>query len=273
MNMLLKWAGRLSLALFAVIIAGPLLIVAFTSFKTTPQFFADPLGLPEAWSLHNYRTLFSGQPMWRYFGNSVSVTLSTVALELLLAGCIAYGIFRSGKRLGTALTGLFAVGLMVPAQVNMIPIYSFVQKLGLGNSLSALALVTAAMLLPLSVFMLAGFMKTLPREIFEAGEMDGASEWTLMARLAVPLSAPYFAATAAFLFVIVWNDLLFPMLLLSGKDKLTLPLALLQFRGEYVTDYPMLLTGVVITALPMIALFIFLQKYFISGALAGALKG
>jgi raffinose/stachyose/melibiose transport system permease protein len=273
LQLLLKWLGRLSLVLFAAVIAGPLLIVAFTSFKTTPQFFADPLGLPESFSFHNYATLFSGQPMWRYFGNSAAVTLSTVALELLLAGCIAYGIIRTGKKLGFAVTALFAAGLMVPSQVNMIPIYSFVQKLSLGNSLPALTLVTASMLLPLAVFMLTGFMRTLPRELFEAGEIDGAGELTLLTRIAVPLSAPYFAATAAFLFVIVWNDLLFPMLLLSGKDKLTLPLALLQFRGEYVTDYPLLLTGVVIMALPMIIMFIFLQKYFISGALAGALKG
>ena len=88
-----------------------------------------------------------------------------------------------------------------------------------------------------------------------------------------PLSAPYVATTAAFLFVIVWNDLLFPMLVLSGKDKLTLPLALLQFKGEFMTDYPLLMTGVLVTALPMIIMFIFLQRYFISGSLAGSLKG
>jgi raffinose/stachyose/melibiose transport system permease protein len=269
----LKWLGRLLLLLFAALILGPLLIVLITSLKTTPQFYANPLGLPDSLSFHNFKALFDGQPMWGYFRNSMVVTLATVVLELLLAGFIAYGIMRSGRRVGAAVFGLFAIGLMVPSQVNMIPIYTFVHKLGWSNSLTGLIIVSASVLLPLSVFMLSGFMKTLPKEILEAGEIDGAGEWTLLARIAFPLSAPYLAATAAFLFVIVWNDLLFPMLLLNGKDKLTLPLAMLQFRGEYITDYPVLLAGVVVTALPMIALFIFLQRYFISGALAGSLKG
>lgn len=271
--MLLRMIGRLVLVVFTIAIVAPLLLVVFTSLKTTPQFYADPIGLPPALSFHNYAAMFEGQPMLRYFGNSAFVTVGTVLLELLLAGMIAFAIIRSGKRAGTVMFALFAAGLMVPSQVNMIPIYRFVKQLGWTNSLTGLILVTASTLLPLSVFMLANFMRTLPKEILEAGSIDGAGEWRLMTRIAIPLCAPYLAATSAFLFVIVWNDLLFPMLLVSGNQKLTLPLALLQFRGEYVTDYPMLLTGVAIASLPMIALFVFLQRYFISGALAGSLKG
>ncbi|MFD1955355.1 carbohydrate ABC transporter permease [Paenibacillus thailandensis] len=271
--MLLRLAGRLFLAAFTIAIVAPLLLVVFTSLKTTPQFYADPVGLPPALSFHNYTAIFEGQPMLRYFGNSVFVTVGTVLLELLLAGMIAFAIIRSGRRTGAWMYALFAAGLMVPSQVNMIPIYRFVKELGWTNSLTGLMLVTASTLLPLSVFMLANFMRTLPKEILEAGSIDGAGEWRLMTGIVFPLCAPYVAATSAFLFVIVWNDLLFPMLLVSGNRKLTLPLALLQFRGEYVTDYPMLLTGVAIVSLPMIALFVFLQRYFISGALAGSLKG
>jgi ABC-type sugar transport system, permease component len=271
--MLLKWLGRLLLALFAALVLAPLAIVIITAFKTRPEFYADPLSLPAAWSFHNFAALFDGQPMWAYFRNSVIVTVSAVAAELLIAGCIAYAIMRSGRRTGGALFALFAAGLMVPSQVNMIPLYSLLQQLGWSNSLTALVLVTVSVLLPLSVFMLTGFMKTLPRELLEAGEIDGAGHWTTLLRIVFPLSAPFLAATAAFLFVIVWNDLLFPMLLINGKDKLTLPLALLRFRGEYITDYPLLLTGVVVTAVPIVALFIFLQRYFVSGALAGSLKG
>ncbi|GAB6926257.1 carbohydrate ABC transporter permease [Paenibacillus sp. JCM 10914] len=266
--------GKILLVVFAVIIIGPLLIVVFTMFKTTPEFYANPMGLPSSFSMHNIETLFTRQPMWTYFKNSVIVTLTSVLLVLLLAGSISYAIMRYGKHaVGGILFSLFAIGLMVPSQVNMIPIYSMLQRLGWTNSHMGLILVTVSVLLPLSVFMLTGFMKTLPKEILEAGEIDGAGEYRLLARIVFPLCAPYLAATSAFLFVIVWNDLLFPMLLLVGKDKLTLPLALLQFRGEYMTDYPLLMTGVLVTALPMILLFIFLQRYFITGALAGSLKG
>lgn len=271
---MLKWIGRLLLLVFACIIIGPLLIVVFTMFKTTPQFYADPIGFPSQLSWHNITALFEKQPMWTYSRNSIVVTLSTVLLELLLAGSISYAIMRYGKAaIAGVLFSLFSVGLMVPSQVNMIPIYAMLQKLGWTNSHIGLILVSVSVLLPLSVFMLTGFMKTLPKEILEAGEIDGAGEWRLLLRIVFPLSAPYLATTAAFLFVIVWNDLLFPMLLLVGKDKLTLPLALLQFKGEYMTDYPLLMTGVIVTALPMILLFVFLQRFFISGALAGSLKG
>ncbi|RIX59599.1 carbohydrate ABC transporter permease [Paenibacillus nanensis] len=271
--MLLNWLSRLLLAAFAALILAPLAIVVITAFKTRPEFYADPLSLPASWTFHNFAALFDGQPMWAYFRNSVVVTVFSVAAELLIAGCVAYAIMRSGKRMAGALFALFAAGLMVPSHVNMIPLYSLLQKLGWSNSLTALVLVTVSVLLPLSVFMLSGFMKTLPRELLEAGEIDGAGHWTTLVRIVFPLCAPFLAATAAFLFVIVWNDLLFPMLLINGKDKLTLPLALLRFRGEYITDYPLLLTGVVVTAAPMVVLFVFLQRYFISGALAGSLKG
>ncbi|QAY65234.1 carbohydrate ABC transporter permease [Paenibacillus protaetiae] len=271
--MLLRLTGRIILLLFTIAIIAPLLLVVFTSFKTTPQFFADPIGLPPSLSFHNYASIFEGQPMLRYFGNSIYVTAGTVLLELLFAGMIAFAIIRSGKKTGAWMQALFAAGLMVPAQVNMIPIYKFIKELGWTNSLTGLMAVSISTLLPLSVFMLANFMRTLPKEILEAGSIDGAGEWRLMTRIAFPLCAPYLAATSAFLFVIVWNDLLFPMLLVSGKQHLTLPLALLQFRGEYTTDYPMLLTGVAVVSLPLIVVFVFLQRYFISGAMAGSLKG
>ncbi|ANE47714.1 ABC transporter permease [Paenibacillus swuensis] len=271
--MWIRIAGWGLLAVFAVIILGPLLLVLSTSFKTTPQFITDPLGIPPSLSFHNYITIFQGQQMWRYISNSAIVTGSSVFIELVISGMIAYGITRLGRLTSTVVFGFFALGMMIPSQVNIIPIYLLVNRLGWNNSLSGLTAVTVAMLIPLSVFMLTGFMRTLPKEMMEAASIDGAGEWRLLTQIAVPLCAPFFAATAAFLFVIVWNDLLFPMLLVNGSDKLTLPLAMLRFRGEYVTDYPMLLTGVTIATIPMVIMFVFLQRYFISGTLAGAVKG
>lgn len=271
--MVLRFARVVLLSGFAILILVPLLLVVFTSMKSNIQFYADPLGLPPALQAGNFRELFTGQPLLTYFGNSALVTVSAVLLELVLGAMIAYGIIRSGRRAGRGMYALFVAGMAIPAQVNMLPIYSLVRKLGLVDSRVGLVAVTIALLMPLSVFMLAGFMRSLPKEILEAGAIDGAGEWRLLTRIAIPLSAPYLASTAAFLFVIVWNDLLFPMLLLNGKTKLTLPLAMLRFRGEYVANYTMLMTGVAVTALPMILIYMFLQRYFIAGAMAGSLKG
>jgi len=243
-------------------------------FKTNAQFFNNPVSLSLPITFENIVTLFQKQSILTYFFNSVIVTFSSVLIELVLASSIAYAIMRYGKsKIGGFIFSLFALGLMIPSQVNMIPIYSLLRDLHLTNSHVGLILVTLTILLPLSVFMLTGFVKTLPKELMEAGEIDGASELRLYVQIVVPLMAPFLATTAAFLFVIVWNDLLFPMLLIVEKSKLTLPLALMQFKGEYMTNYPLLMTGVVVTALPMIILFIFLQRFFIAGALAGSLKG
>ncbi|BBI36557.1 carbohydrate ABC transporter permease [Cohnella abietis] len=271
--MLLKLLKWLLLIGFALVVLIPLMLVVFTAFKSTPQFYANPIGFPTKLFTGNFRTLFEEQPIWRYARNSVLVTVSTVFFELLLASMIAYGIIRSGRVFGKGMYALFAVGLMIPSQVSIIPIYSLLHKLGWTNSIAGLVAVTVSVLMPLSVFMLGGFMRTLPKEIMEAGSIDGLGEWGILLRIALPLSAPYLAATSAFLFVIVWNDLLFPMLLVNTKEKMTLPIAMLQFRGEFVANYPMLMTGVLVTSIPMIVLYVFLQRFFISGALAGSLKG
>jgi raffinose/stachyose/melibiose transport system permease protein len=155
----------------------------------------------------------------------------------------------------------------------MIPIYALAHRIGWSDQLYGLVLVSVSMLMPVSVFMMTGFMRLIGSEIYEAGSVDGASEWKLYWRIALPLTAPSLSATATFLFVMVWNDLMMPMLLIDSKTKLTLPLAILQFRGEYVTNYPVLMAGVVITALPMVFLFVFLQRFFIAGLTSGSVKG
>lgn len=267
---IMKWAV---LTLYAGLIAAPLYIVFISVFKSTQTFFAHPLGWPKPFSFDNPVSMFRDQPILRYFWNSVKVTFGTVALELALSTLIAFAIYRFGGRISAVVFALFTAGLIVPSQVNMLPIYSLSHKLGWTDHQYGLVLVSVAMLMPVSVFMIAGFMKLLSHEILEAASIDGAGEWQLYARFALPLSAPSVAATATFLFVMVWNDLLIPMLMLNGKSKLTLPLAMLQFRGEFVTNYPMLLTGVVVTALPMVVMFLFLQRYFVAGMMAGSLKG
>ncbi|MDO7908025.1 carbohydrate ABC transporter permease [Paenibacillus sp. JX-17] len=268
-----KWISRLILLMYAFLIAAPLYFVLISAFKDSNAFFAHPLGWPKPLTLSNFQALFDQQPMLKYFGNSIVVTLSTVLLVLLLGSLVAYAIVRLGGYSGRILFALYVAGLIVPSQVNMLPIYSLVRKLGWSNHLSGLVVVSIAMLLPLTVFMLTGFMRMLNREILEASSIDGGGEWTLYWRMALPLSAPSLAACSTFLFVMVWNDLLIPMLMINSNEKLTLPLALMQFRGEYVTSYTTLLAGVVAAALPIAILFVFLQRYFVEGMTSGAVKG
>ena len=163
--------------------------------------------------------------------------------------------------------------MAVPAQANMIPQRVLVEVLGLLDSLFALVLINVTVGLPLATFILGGFMRTLPAELYEAAALDGAGNWRTYASVALPLSAPSLAATTIFLFVFQWNDLLYPLLLIQSPDKRTLPLALIGFRGEFLTNYPLLFTGVVVSSVPLVVGYLFLQRYFVAGLTAGATKG
>ena len=249
-------------------------MVVLTSVKTLQETFRNPLGLPEGgfqWS--NYSAIFQEQTMAGYFMNSSIVTLFSVSLTLFFASMIAFGISRLNNWVGNILFGLFTLGMMVPAQVNMVPLYSLMLDLNLTNSLVGLILVNIAVTLPIAVFILTGFMKTLPKELFEASTIDGAGNWQMYTKIAVPLSLPSLSATAIFLFVMHWNDLLYPLLFITDNAYKTLPLALLDFQGQYSTNYPMLFTGVIIASAPMVIAYVFLQRFFVAGMTAGALKG
>ncbi|MFZ4451272.1 carbohydrate ABC transporter permease [Salibacterium aidingense] len=265
---------RFAVFIYAVLILIPLIMVMLTSMKTREETFQNPLGLPEAGiNTDNFVSIFYEQTMAGYFVNSATVTLCSVSLTLFFASMIAYGITRLNNWKGNALFVLFSLGMMVPPQVNMVPLYSVVLNLGLTNSLLGLILVNIASTLPVAVFILTGFMKTLPKELFEASTVDGAGNWKMYAKVALPLSLPSLSATAIFLFVMHWNDLLYPLLFITDNSYKTLPLALLDFQGQYSTNYPMLFTGVLIASAPMVITYIFLQRYFVAGMTSGAVKG
>lgn len=169
--------------------------------------------------------------------------------------------------------GFLVAGMSVPAQANMIPQWVLFQRLGLLDNLLGLILINIVVGIPVSVFILGGFMKTLPRELYEAAAVDGVGPWNTYARIVMPLSMPAVAATAIFLFVIQWNELLYPLLFIRSPEKQTIPLTLLNFQGEFLTNYPLLFTGVAVASVPITIAYIFLQRYFVEGLTSGSIKG
>ncbi|MBM7554449.1 carbohydrate ABC transporter permease [Thalassobacillus pellis] len=268
-----EFPRQLILLFYTAVILIPLSMVFLATFKTTSQLFKDPLGLPESFSLDNYYELFVKEAMLQYFLNSIIVTAITVFCVILLATLISYSIIRISGKMGILLFGFFVAGMMVPTQVNMIPIYLLVTKLGMIDTLRGVILVSIGFLIPIAVFILTGFMKTLSKSLFEAAKMDGANEWQIYSKIVLPLSLPAIATVTIFSLVIVWNDLLYPLLLLKSDSVKTLPIALLEFQGQYLTNYPLIFSGVIIASLPMTIAYIFLQRYFIAGMTAGSVKG
>jgi raffinose/stachyose/melibiose transport system permease protein len=259
--------------LFSLLIIFPILMVVITTLKTSDYFYLNPTGLPDQVTFQNFIDIITENNLHIHFLNSLIVSASTILLCLFVASLVSYVIMRLKGWKSALLFGLFILGMMLPAQVNMIPLYGVLDTLGLLNSLIGLILVSTTTFMPVVVFIVAGFMKTIPRSMIEASTMDGASEWQIYRKVALPLSAPAMATAAIFVGVMVWNDLLYPLLFVASPDKKTLPLALLDFQGEYFTNYPMIFSGVLIASIPMIILYIFLQRYFIEGMTAGANKG
>ncbi len=263
----------LSLTVFAVLIIVPSAIVVFGSSKTDAEVYNKPLALPERWNLDNYRFLFEVSNVGRSFINSVIVTGFSVVITLTLASMCAFAISRMITVTGKILFSLFAVGLAIPGQVNLVPIFILFNDLQLTNKLSGIVLINVVTTLPISVFILTAFFRELPREMYEASEVDGATPFRVYRSIALPLSRPAMGATAIFLFVITWNELLFPLLLITDTEKRTLPLALLSFRGEFFSNYSMIFTAVMVASIPMVAMYLMMQRSFISGLTAGAVKG
>jgi raffinose/stachyose/melibiose transport system permease protein len=207
------------------------------------------------------------------FFNSVLVSVFSVSFTLLFASLAAYSISRLMNVTGRVLFILFSLGLAIPGQVNIIPIFRLFIDLNLNNSLFGLVLVNIALTLPISVFILSAFFKDLPKEMFECAGMDGAGQFRIYRSIALPLSKPALGATAIFLFVITWNDLLYPLMLITETSKKTLPLILIDYKGEYFASYSMQFTAILIASLPMIVMYLFMQRSFQAGLTAGAVKG
>lgn len=268
-----RFGRRAVLVVYALLIAVPLVVVFSGTFKTQGELFASPFGLPSSFDPKNYVTVLTEQNLGTALLNSLVVTVSSVLLTLFVASLAAYGIARIPGWIGHLTYGFLVLGMAVPVQANMIPQYVLFDSLGLLNTRIGLVLINLVMTLPVAVFILAGFMRTLPRELYEATSIDGAGPWRVYRSVVVPLSLPSLATTAIFLFVIHWNDLLYPLLFIQDPGKKTLPVALLDFTGEFLTNYPLLFTGVVVASTPVVIAYVFLQRYFVAGMTAGAVKG
>lgn len=268
-----KITRLLALTIFALLIIIPTLVVVFGSMKSDLELLTKPLALPTEWTLNNYRKLLDNSEIATSFKNSVVVTSFSVIITLLLASLASFGMSRVINVTGRFLFVLFTAGLAIPAATSIIGIYQLFVSLKLTNTIHGLVIINVASTLPISIFILTAFFRQLPQEIFESASMDGAKPFRLYRSIALPLSIPSMGAVSIFLFVITWNDLLYPLLLISQSDLKTLPLAMLGFRGEYAIEFSMLFTAVMVASLPMVIMYLLMQRAFISGLTAGAVKG
>ena len=254
---------------YAVVAVGPLLFMLLQSFRPSAEIFNDPLGLPTALYLDNYVEAWREARFATYFKNSVLVVVAGVVLCTAVSAMAAYPLARYDFRGSGVLTAYFIAGLTLPIELAVVPIFYLLGSFGLVDSRFGLVLVYAATGIPFSVFILAAFFRSLPRDLEEAARLDGAGEFRIFARVMLPLVKPALATVAIFQFVQLWNDFFFPLILLRTTDKYTLPVGLTHFFGEYQTNWGAVFAGLVITTLPLVVLFLFLTRQIVSGLVGG----
>ncbi|MFI6781625.1 carbohydrate ABC transporter permease [Micromonospora sp. NPDC050276] len=228
------------------------------------------------WGFGNYETLANYQAgIWRYLGNSAIVSLLTVVLTLVtsLLGGYAFARFRfPGRNILFLLT--LAI-LMVPYATLLIPLYVLLNQVGLQNSLVGVALVLTMFQLPFSTFLMRISFEAVPRQLDEAAMVDGCSPFGALWRVLLPAVKPGLITVGLFAFLTAWNDFMAPLILINDTERMTLPLAVSNLRGQVqgVVDYGATEAGVVVLALPCVVLFLLLQRHYVRGFMSGALKG
>ncbi|MGA5179390.1 ABC transporter permease subunit [Streptomyces pseudogriseolus] len=265
-----NWAGGLAGWLWLVVVAVPLYWTLITSLKDRSRYYAsNPLAPTGDPTLENYRLVIESDFL-QYFVNSVVVTAGAVIPAVLVSFMAAYAIVRGWRmRVLRAMNGLFLMGLAIPLQATVIPVYLIIIKLHLYDSLLALILPSIAFAIPLSVLVLANFIRDVPKELFDSMRVDGATEWTTLWRLAAPLTRPAVLTVTIFNALTIWNGFLLPLVLTQSPDRRTLPLALWAFQGEYGVNVPAVLAAVVLTTLPVLVLYAFGRRQLLSGLTAG----
>jgi N-acetylglucosamine transport system permease protein len=268
-----------ALAGFLIWVMFPMIWVAYSSFKDEPAILGSPLA-PPAWADMDTTGYFRAWNEGRfgdYVYNSMLVTGASVVAILIFGSMAAYALSRFYHRAGRVVYLLFLAGLTMPAQLAMVPLFFELRTLGLLDSRLGLILVYTANGLPFAVFILAGFFRSLPRTLYEAAVIDGCSESGAFWRVMLPLARPGLVTVAIFQFIGIWKEYFFAFMMVGGAEggARTLPLGLanLAITAQYRGDHEMLFAGLVLVTLPILVVYLLLQRQLVKGITAGAVKG
>ena len=265
--------GWAAIALWVAMVILPLSIVVLGSFKNAAEIFSNPFGLPSGISLDNFREALNRGNMIVYYRNTIMVAGISLATVVSFGGVAAFAVTRPTFRRRNLIYFLFVFGMTIPIQSIMIPSYMLMSTLGLVDTPLSLILVYGSSLMPFSVFILGGFFRTIPNEMEESAKIDGAGPLTVFARIYAPLARPAFASVVIFNLLLIWNDFYNPLLYIRSERYKTITLGLLRHVGQYSSNYPIMFASILFASVPVIIVFILLQRSFESGITAGALKG
>ncbi|MBN9058616.1 carbohydrate ABC transporter permease [Kaistia sp. MMO-174] len=265
--------GWIVLALWALVVAVPLYILVVSCFKTTAEIYGDKFGLPTNWTLDNFANAWTQAQFARYMWNSFAVTGGAVILTLVVSAMAAFPLSRYQLGWSSPVLAFFLAGVMLPIRLASVELFSLMKTLDLLDSRLGLILVYSAIRIPFAVFILANFMRVLPRELEEAARLDGAKEWRILFRIILPTIKPAVAIVAIFTAIAVWNDFFFPLIFIFDDAYKTVPLAITTFIGQFRTDWGMVFAALAISMMPVLVMYLLLARQIREGVGAtGGLK-
>lgn len=271
-----KKLGTVSFYVAAIILAVialiPFLWMVSTSFKSRGALMSIPIQwIPENPTWDAYIKVFSKFPFAKTIGNSLFISVSYTLITLLSASMAAFAFAKLHFPSNQLLLGGYLATMMIPTQVTMIPLFVVMNRLGLSDTYASV--IMPSIFRPFAVFMLVQQMRTIPNDFLDAARIDGANVFQVFVRVALPLCIPSLATLSITTFMESWNDYLWPLLMLSDKNKMTLPIALSTLNGQYATEYNVLMAGSLISMIPIIIIYVIAQKQFKYGMMAGGIKG
>jgi len=265
-----KW---LLLGFFFVFTFVPLIWMVVSSFKTNLELMTSPFDLPRVWQIQNYLNAFALADLHRLFLHSVVVSAFCMVLNVLVASMAGFALSRVHFGFNGLVLNVILAGVLIPIIALMVPYFQLVSRLGLYDSLAGLVLTYAAINLPVSVFLIHGFMSGIPRELEEAAVIDGCSFAQRFTRVIFPLSRLGVVTAATFVLLYSWNEFIYALLLTSSVRARTLQLGIRFFRSQFVTDYTSMYAALVVSIVPSVLVYVLFHEKIIQGLTSGALKG
>jgi len=265
-----RWVVLLGVAVAIIV---PIAYAFLGGFRTTGAIRSDPAGLPDPWNFDHYVNALTGDTYWQQLLNSVVIAVITVLVVVSVSALAAYAFARFQFPGREALFMLFALGLLFPAAVAVLPLYILLRTVGLLDNPLGVALPQAAFGIPLTIIILRPFFRSIPVELEDAAAIDGCGRFGFFWRVLLPLSRPALATVSILALVTAWNSFLLPLLILGGRDQWTLPLGVLNFSTQYSQDVAAVLAYTSLSMLPALLFYVFAERQLIGGLTSGAIKG
>ncbi len=258
--------------LLCVLIIYPLLWIIMSSFKNYASIFQDVWGLPEQWLFSNYSRAWN-RGISQYFLNSVIVTFATLIGVLFVGSTLAFGVTQMRGKAGYIVFLLVMACLLLSPQVCVLPLFILLRALKLNRTYFSMILPYIAFRLPVSVMLIRSFFVGISREMEEAAIIDGSTLWQIFTKIYVPLSKPILSTVTIMTAYYAWNEFLFATILVDSSKLRTIPVGLMVFRDGLLTEWGVVMAGMVISCIPLMVLYLMMSKNFIRGLTAGAVKG